>query len=347
MPRLALIADDLTGALDSAVPFVAAGLSVAVATRAADLARVLASPADVVAVSLRSRAMDRAAAVTATRAAAALIDPALPLFRKIDSRLKGHVAAEIAALAACRGMARAVVCPAVPDLGRVVRDGAVQGAGVAVPIPVAAAATQPGGPAVSCPDAVSDADLDRIVAGAGGALLAGARGLAAALARRMARGAAAPPLPPLSLPLAIIAGSRDPVTLEQIAGLCRSIPDVVHIPAPDGTPTALRAGEVVLLQATGGGGALDGPTVAARLARAAAPLLAGRGTLVLTGGETAEAVLDAQGIGPLTLLGEVQPGLPLCRPADGTVPLIVTKSGGFGAPDSLIRLVRSAGETVP
>jgi 4-hydroxythreonine-4-phosphate dehydrogenase len=62
------------------------------------------------------------------------------------------------------------------------------------------------------------------------------------------------------------------------------------------------------------------------------------GTLVATGGETARAIMEAWGIRRLRLLGEVEPGLPYAI-TDGWSRqiLILTKAGGFGSPDTLLR----------
>jgi uncharacterized protein YgbK (DUF1537 family) len=46
-------------------------------------------------------------------------------------------------------------------------------------------------------------------------------------------------------------------------------------------------------------------------------------------------VLDELGITVLPLVGEALPGMPVCRVGDQ---FIVTKSGGFGAPDAFVRL---------
>lgn len=346
--KLAILSDDLTGALDSAAPFANLGLPVVVATHAAALPAALAAGAAVVAVSLASREI--AAAEAAARAAAAARELAgVPqLFKKIDSRLKGNVAAEVAAVATVRGLGRVVLCPAIPDMGRVVRNGALEGAGVAVPLPVAGSAVLPAGLDLDCPDAGSDAALDRIAAAAGtpGVLPVGARGLAAALARRMAGRDARPASPPrLRGPLVLVVGSRDPITLAQVE-CARALPGVEWRAAPDGhVPPGASAAPALIVQATpgttSGAGAAE---VSARLAAGLAQgLLAGRAGLVLTGGETAGAVLAALGIGTLALSGEVQPGLPLCRPLDFPgAPYIVTKSGGFGPADCLARLIRSA-----
>jgi uncharacterized protein YgbK (DUF1537 family) len=56
---------------------------------------------------------------------------------------------------------------------------------------------------------------------------------------------------------------------------------------------------------------------------------------VLTGGETARAVLDARGISGYRLLGEVEPGVPFGMASDGT--LLCTKAGGFGERLTLVR----------
>ena len=61
------------------------------------------------------------------------------------------------------------------------------------------------------------------------------------------------------------------------------------------------------------------------------------GAILLTGGETAIAVLRALGAGGLRLTGELEPGLALGTlaggPFDGLV--VMTKAGGFGDADTL------------
>ena len=96
-------------------------------------------------------------------------------------------------------LTEALVCPAIPGLGRVVEGRLLTGTGVAQPIPVAL-------PGIACrlPDASDARDLDRAFEGAGDALLVGARGLAAARVR-MARPwphGSAPPSPAVLAPAA-------------------------------------------------------------------------------------------------------------------------------------------------
>ncbi|WP_165644639.1 four-carbon acid sugar kinase family protein, partial [Oharaeibacter diazotrophicus] len=55
--RVAIVADDLTGALDTAAPFVSAGLAAAVAVTPAALDEAIGTGARVVAVATASRAL--------------------------------------------------------------------------------------------------------------------------------------------------------------------------------------------------------------------------------------------------------------------------------------------------
>lgn len=325
-----IIADDLTGALDAAAPFAMLGLHTVAATRIEGLAAALDQRPEVIAVTLNSRegtaqtARDRAMA--ATRLLLAAVHPGTLWLKKIDSRLKGHVTEETDAVAGLIRPHHILLNPAIPELGRIVRNGHLQGAGVDRPIPL------PG----AHPDAETDADLDRLVAGAAkNTLFVGARGLAAALARRLRPGLH-PAAPPSILgPVTFVIGSRDPVTLAQVAQLRQHSP-IPWTPAPDGVlPVGSPPG---LLQATPGPGT-DGPTVSRRLAEAVLTLPR-TGTLLVTGGETAAALLRAANTPVLTVVGEVLPGLPLCQ-ADG-FPALITKSGGFGTPDTLLRLWQAA-----
>ncbi len=127
-PKLLILADDLSGAADCAVAGVQAGL------RSAVLLRADASPplnAEVLALDTDTR---RATAVdAAARQAAAwhaLARPATRLYKKVDSTLRGNVAAEIAALVPLAGLA--IVAPAFPAAGRTTRDGRQWLHGVAV-----------------------------------------------------------------------------------------------------------------------------------------------------------------------------------------------------------------------
>ncbi len=112
--------------------------------------------------------------------------------------------------------------------------------------------------------------------------------------------------------------------------------------AADGVVTPFADPGSFVIQATVGAGA-EGNVVSARLADGVTRYVSGLKTLVLTGGETAAAVLDAAGIRLLRVQGDVLPGLPLCRAIDVPgFPDLITKSGGFGSPDTLLRLWQAA-----
>ncbi|OLT42672.1 hypothetical protein BJF85_22150 [Saccharomonospora sp. CUA-673] len=212
-----IVADDVTGAADTAVQFAGAG-------RPAELRlRPGASDARVVAVSTDSRACSDVDAAARVRAAIA-DTPAARVFKKIDSTVRGPIRAEIdAALDALAQVAGpdvvAVVCPAFPGVGRTIADGtlSVDGTPVAetsvgrdpvTPVTSSHVPTLLGAPGlrldpadgpaehaaqlrkagrVVVVDAETDADLDRIALAidelGDRALPVGAAGLAGALAR--------------------------------------------------------------------------------------------------------------------------------------------------------------------
>jgi uncharacterized protein YgbK (DUF1537 family) len=76
--------------------------------------------------------------------------------------------------------------------------------------------------------------------------------------------------------------------------------------------------------------------VAEALARATAAGIGHCDALVMTGGETATAVLKALGAGSFTVLGEVEPGVVMSLLPD-PLPLLVTKAGAFGDAGTLAR----------
>jgi 4-hydroxythreonine-4-phosphate dehydrogenase len=128
MPRILILADDLSGAADCAAASAASGLSATVALDLSDLNH----PSEILSVDCDTRHLDGAQA--ATRVAQVLrpygSDHDLVLFKKIDSTLRGNIAAELAAMLAVRRAAAppgqhvvAVMAPAFPAGGRTTVDG--------------------------------------------------------------------------------------------------------------------------------------------------------------------------------------------------------------------------------
>jgi uncharacterized protein YgbK (DUF1537 family) len=297
-----------------------------------DLDAALASGADVIGVSTDSREITPDAARQAVADCMARLPRGLSVFKKIDSRLKGNIAAELDAIP----YQRALVVPAIPAFGRWMRNGRLDGFGVAEPIGIAARLGRHAGSA-AIPDIDEQGDIDRALADVVHDLSVGARGLAEALALRLAPDAATPAEVPIEAPVFCVIGSTDPITTTQVERL-RGALEVTYIAAPDGVaPAALpSSGSVTVLQATPGAGA-DPVVVARRLGEAIVGLRPPAGaTLVLSGGATAQVALRALGIGLLDLRGEALPGLPIARAGCFT---IITKSGGFGQPDALLRLL--------
>jgi uncharacterized protein YgbK (DUF1537 family) len=122
MMKILIIADDLSGAADCAIGFTRAGHRVVVML---DAVREQMDPhADTTAIDTDTRRLTPALA--ATRAAAAFLalgGPQHRLYKKIDSTLRGNWAAEVAALQRDAGLA--IVAPAFPATGRVLRGGRV------------------------------------------------------------------------------------------------------------------------------------------------------------------------------------------------------------------------------
>jgi 4-hydroxythreonine-4-phosphate dehydrogenase len=305
----------------------------------------------------------------AARRVAEALSRATPqvVFQKVDSLLRGNLAAEVGAV---RAAGRAVVvAPAVPSGGRVVLDGVPHIDGVplgetaawhleAQPPPATLAEalrplpTRPVGLAevrsgpraafgrairdgeVPVCDAVTDDDLDRIVDAAlelPAPALVGSGGLAAALGRRLG--------PP---PLLVVVGTAAPSAREQVDRLVADGATHVELGA-DKTPTdierALAHGPVVLTPQPGivPGRARELAGALGRLV-GAVPSIASC-DLVLTGGETARRVLEALRVNALRPIGEIHPGA--VHSVTGGGRSVVTRPGSFGGPDSLVHIVRT------
>ena len=339
-PDVLIIADDLTGALDSSVAFAEPGRSVVVARSPDAITELLHQSPDVLAVNTASRECDAEEAAKRMAAALARLPVAdIPIImKKVDSRLKGNIASEMAALQAALGARRIIAAPAIPTMGRRVTGGILGGDGIAEPIDVASRI----GISAEITDAESDRDMDDVVASAGsGVLWVGARGLAFALARIAGR----PEPQPFRLtpPLMIVNGSRDPITMAQVERL-QGLTPVAD--APDGAVPAMTEAELPLvLSISDGGGDLAGDAAGACFCDGVSRLLnvLRPRSLLVAGGESCNGILDRLGIRSLQVAAELRPGLPVSHAAApwGNLQL-VTKSGGFGTPSLLAEIFAEA-----
>ncbi|WP_455272966.1 four-carbon acid sugar kinase family protein [Rhizobium herbae] len=344
--QVAIIADDLTGALDTGTPFVEAGLAVAVAIDVEAVAEALQHTPDVIVINTASRALSASAAAQQMQAALAALGSTKPsiLFKKIDSRLKGNVAAESLALAEWSHRRRIVVAPAIPDQQRFTIDGAVTGRGVESPLPIRILFPA-NAPAIDVYDASTDSDLADLVRQTDWStvIAVGARGLGSAFARSLARPASArPPFPPSTKTL-LAFGSRDPITSAQIEHLAEHRPFGVIADAPAGELAAGKIRELPAVAQCSGEQTSNPEHVVARFADGIRQVVKQTrpDMLMMGGGDTALAILKALGASVLIPSGEIEAGIPWfeIEDVDGRTIRCAVKSGGFGNLDSLLKLV--------
>ncbi len=212
------------------------------------------------------------------------------------------------------------------------------------------------GRALVVADAETDEDLqtlaDAALAASRPMLLAGSAGLARAAAARLGY-----PGDPVPLPTApawlIVAGSLHPATQAQMTALDEGGISGVRL-APDGSAPegrmasirdTLKSGRpafVTVATPSGPPASIDRRRTAAALAQVATRVLEEviPALLVVVGGETAVAVCQALKAELIEVLGAPLPGLALGRLSGGGAEgcLLLTKAGGFGAPDLFLTL---------
>lgn len=416
MVKLAVIADDLSGAGDSGLQFAKRGLRTVVLidpSAAPDLTRDEAP--EVVVFDTDSRQVPSAEAGRRVRGAAwAVRRLGAPIvYKKIDSTLRGNLGAELATLLDVFPGAGAIVAPSFPAAGRSVVGGRLYVRGVELsasefardpiwpmtdsraamvvrrqswlrvgeiplevvrggPTAIVASAEEHYG--VGRPICVADAEtaddltgIARAIALRSGRLIGvGSAGLAeeypaafglvgeGALEATRARSSV--------LPALVAVGSVNPVSRRQLervvadgavavrlqASKAKGEDEVARVSAE--AAAAIRSGRSAALSLEGEGAEEDEPAVEASLRLAAALGRAVAGVLgacevsgvVLTGGDTARAVAGALGVRGLLVEREVLPGVPQSRLLGGSrsgLP-VVTKAGGFGAPEALAEAVR-------
>jgi D-threonate/D-erythronate kinase len=201
-------------------------------------------------------------------------------------------------------------------------------------------------------DAASDADLEAIAVAAElldfPALLVGSGGLAGHIAPRdeaaVARNAQ---VRRVSRTLTVI-GSYSGLARQQTDALVAAGAEHITLDhatldgtaVPELVAEAMARTDVVLTPDPMG--AVDKSqalVVAEALARATVAGMGHCDALILTGGETATAVLKALGAGSFTVLGEIEPGVVMSLLPE-PLPLLVTKAGAFGDAGTLARTTR-------
>jgi len=332
--RVGVVADDLTSAADGAGPFVARGLRAMIGRR-----RLAVDGCDVFAVDSGSRSLSIDDAARNVAALTTQLASSRVLYKTVDSTLRGHVTAELAAAFSNSRRKTLVFAPAFPAAGRTTVRGIQYVDGVPVSEssygrdPVHPARTSslaelvPGGIGeVVILDAATQDELNAKVAGFDDpceTLWVGSPGMAEALAARLAGIGTSPTTPDTGTGGILVAiGTANPLSHRQADGI-ESLVDVTVLRGPRDRQTDPA-------------GILDGiANRAARLVRTGCIDL-----LVATGGDTLDAILDRLGVDTFELLAELEPGFPLGRAtlAGGSKLMIAMKAGGFGDDDTLRRV---------
>ena len=387
---VAIIADDLTGAMDAAAPFAQRGLATCVLSDPDAMDCSVARRCRVVALTTESRHSEPAAAAAAVREVILRLQRRRPVlvFKKIDSTLRGNVGVEVVAAMEAVNAALLVIAPAVPTQGRTVRCGAVYVHGVPLqdapigsdamsappsetlgtllrtlragltvidvprtdPLPLAGLTL----PAALIIDCEQQSDFDRVAQALSPpeqpTLLVGARGFAEALAEQQYGGART--LPPQlhgAARLLYVVGSRTPESTLQVQRMKLLTQGAVLLAAPGGYLDIEAAAAKILphpdapviLHAQPSVASYPAFEVARRIGHSAAELLGRCGFqgLVVTGGDTARALLAALEVSAVEVLGEILPGVALGHiGCHGRQIALVTKAGGFGGEDLFVQI---------
>jgi uncharacterized protein YgbK (DUF1537 family) len=360
MTSLRLLADDLTGALDTAAELVPLTGTVPVFWHGAVPRHLPANAA----LDSGTRELNAASAARAVAALTPALVEATVSFKKIDSLMRGPTLAEAAACVGAGGWERAVFAPAFPYQGRVTRGGVQHardagGLVSAVGGDIVAQLRGAGVPArrgrhdaplprgVSVFDAETEEDLARVAAlgraAEGPVLWIGTGGLAQALAGGAARTGWRLPAPLLGL-----FGSDQAVTAAQLAA-CGA--DWIRL--RDGGPAEVMVVSTRLQETGRVLASLDLPPGLARDAaarRIATGLhrligaLPPPGTLLVAGGETLRGLCLSLQARHLDVQGRIVPGLPVSVLRGGLWDgvTVVSKSGAFGHPALLRELCAAA-----
>jgi uncharacterized protein YgbK (DUF1537 family) len=368
-----LVADDLTGATDSAVQFAAAGWS-AHLLRGPGATPELTGPGPsllAVATGVRPAGDDVAAERTAVAVRELVARGCERLYVKIDSTMRGAVAGQLrGALRAWAEVypgAAAVLCPAFPGQGRTIVDGEVLVHGV--PVARTAAATDPvtpvvdsrlerlipgaaattlsvlgsasdlrhgDAPPIAIVDATTDADLDAIAARLDGLGPAWVAAGSAGLAAAVARRWSGGPEPAATV---VRPSSRILVGVSSLHPVALSAVQRLR----DTMATAgasVRPSVNVITTPTA---RADAAAIAANFGERVAEQIAQTSydALVLVGGDGAAAALDRIGATAVTVHSALAPGVPIGAIVGGSAHgvRVVTTSGGFGDADSLVHII--------
>lgn len=400
MERWAVIADDLTGALDTALQFWKAGQQTTVSTRPG----VWPSRGTVVAMSTETRHVSAASAAESVKAAYRALrgKTSARVYKKTDSLLRGNIGAELRALCDTAGSGPLVFAPAYPTGGRTTIDGIHRLDGV--PVAEAAPGRDPltpvteshiptllrdsgslkaegvpldvvrggqealigeltkagrNGVEVLAPDVETDDDLQAIAsalrASADGRISAGSAGLAEYLAQAEKESDQPSDLGRSTFVAAVVGTPSAHTAVQVERALATGFARRVRIRSGADIEAAVRetrlneSNDRMTIFDTTLEGTAPRPEERRRQLRCVGDLCRAivgavdQPGLILTGGDTARAALDALEVDAIEVLGEIEWGVPDGHALRGTrrVASVVTKGGNMGGPEALTTAFRS------
>ncbi len=356
--RVLILADDLTGALDTAAQF--PGKAVVLVDQDYRV------EAEVVAVSSDSRYLSPPQAKKKVSAILESFPKPAHLYKKVDSTMRGNVGAELEAVKRYTG-SRIPFTPAFPEQGRVIVDGNLLVDGVpledtqyAEDLPIrsssiiellkANSTLNPSfwedgwGDVLVFRDIRSREELRQafrsIVERGAEKVMGGSAGLAMELSRYI--GLIEAEKPSSRSPILVVSGSRNKTTIEQLEELSRHI--AVHeVGVKDllgRVAEALKNGEDAAI-ASYLGGTLDYGKwrMLPSLVKSLTSFIGG---IILVGGETTRLILTTLSAKAVRIGGSIEEGVAAGWIIGGALDgkPIVTKAGGFGRRETLLKLLR-------
>jgi len=396
MGGIFILADDLTGANDTAIQFVKQGFSSLVIINADSANADLFANYDVISVNCDSRRLNGDEAYSAVYKIAKHFEDASFVYKKADSVLRGNPGQELAAIMDALDIPLGLVAPSFPANRSVTENGVLSngtdatlvfanGTGKTtknIPLEkirkgtdeVTAFINLHDGIQVFVADAITDDDLETVCKASASVtrphVLAGSAGLANQLARGLGKAKTVPPEKPAVLsPALIIAGTRQAETAAQIDTLCKTFSStaLVHFDvamaaggnaenaiakAFDEASRRMKENPCSCIIAVNSmftstvNVYAEGDKTSAVVCEALGVLaeklmdLFEFPMLLTSGGDTTLAVCRRLGVSAIEPLAEICPGIPLGRIVGGHHDgrFIVTKSGRFGNPDSLVEI---------
>jgi uncharacterized protein YgbK (DUF1537 family) len=407
--RILILADDLTGANDTAIQFSKCGFSTLVVTNIVQADTVFFEDYDVIAVNTNSRGMSPSDAYRILYEVIKKLEVAkngFLVYKKVDSMLRGNPGQELAAVMDALDIHIALVAPAFPANRSVLEHGFLSSGANAVQIfadgserktenipletirqsaPAMVALIHnriSNGTQILVADAVNDIDLETIYTASTRLekpyILTGSAGLANQLARKLCKPESKNKETPLLVsptPVLIVAGSRQMETVTQILTLSQSLSIPIirfkvslvlegkseqaikeayaeaaelmqrHIPICIIAVESMFHTEETAVNSNPHytEGDETGKAISGALGILTKKLFDDFNfpLLISTGGDTSMAICNYLEITCLKPLKEIHPGIPLSRiigcPYNSR--FIITKSGRFGEPDTLIKIL--------